>query len=616
MAAITTSYDVKSGDSTTLAVNITPTQTSGIIFAVVPINGGEAWKSTSGVVEIREELDGTTKVEWMSFNGITTNADNTVTLDSSGVSRNIPRDGSTLTGTGTGLRFTKAASVKLVDFHYLLNQKADVDRANTWTGAQTISTGGNITPTNTTTPVYHGQSLTTAERDALTDVVNGDWIYNETLNQTQWYEGGAWVTNAVGGSVADGSTSVAGKFEEATVAEQGSATATGSTGARLVLAAANLVKTSSGASDENKIAVLNASGQFNVGFLSDPAVNLWGDGSDGDVTISTPTTLTRDMYYSNLVINDELTPAGFRIFVNGTISGTGSIVANNTNTGGNGGNASGNTGGSAGSAGAALAAGYLPASLAGGAGTAGGGGATTVAGSGQGGSAASGNAATNCLPGAATGAAGGTGGDGGDSGGGGSGGESSASTGGSATAVTAANGGAKAHLNYVNLNIFRTIPDNGSPLSFKGNGGGAGGTGGGSGGTDAGGNTGSGGGGGGGGGGGSGGFIYILAKTVTGTFSISATGAAGGNGGNGGNGSGSNGGGGGTGGGGGGGSGGVFFLGYKSKTGWSGTVTLTGGAGGAAGTVVGTPNGTGLPGALGTAGSVGTTGLNIQIQLA
>lgn len=72
----------------------------------------------------------------------------------------------------------------------------------------------------------------------------------------------------------DGSTTVKGIFEEATVAEQGSATATGATGARLIPANANLVKTSSGASDENKIAVLDASGTFANGFID--KARTWG----------------------------------------------------------------------------------------------------------------------------------------------------------------------------------------------------------------------------------------------------------------------------------------------------------------------------------------------------
>lgn len=46
--------------------------------------------------------------------------------------------------------------------------------------------------------------------------------------------------------------------------------------------------------------------------------SFWfGDGSDGDVTITSPTTLTRDMYYDNLTLSGSarLNPDGFRIFV-------------------------------------------------------------------------------------------------------------------------------------------------------------------------------------------------------------------------------------------------------------------------------------------------------------
>lgn len=72
----------------------------------------------------------------------------------------------------------------------------------------------------------------------------------------------------------NGSTTQKGIFEEATVAEQGTAAATGGTGARLVVANANLVKTSSGAADENKIAVLDASGTFANGFID--KARTWG----------------------------------------------------------------------------------------------------------------------------------------------------------------------------------------------------------------------------------------------------------------------------------------------------------------------------------------------------
>lgn len=50
---------------------------------------------------------------------------------------------------------------------------------------------------------------------------------------------------------------------------------------------------------------------------------LFGDGSDGNVTISVSTTLTRDMYYNNLAINDgqKITTAGWKIYVKESLTG-------------------------------------------------------------------------------------------------------------------------------------------------------------------------------------------------------------------------------------------------------------------------------------------------------
>lgn len=78
---------------------------------------------------------------------------------------------------------------------------------------------------------------------------------------------------------------------------------------------------------------------------------IFGDGSDGDVTISTSTTLTRDMFYNNLTLaaGAALNTGNFRIFVRNTLTissaPAGAVIAN----GGNGGaGAAVNTGGTAG----------------------------------------------------------------------------------------------------------------------------------------------------------------------------------------------------------------------------------------------------------------------------
>ena len=73
---------------------------------------------------------------------------------------------------------------------------------------------------------------------------------------------------------------------------------------------------------------------------------IFGDGSDGDVTISGDTTLTSDMYYNSLTIDSTktLTTAGYRVFVKGTLTNNGNIKW----VGNNGSNGSGATGGAGG----------------------------------------------------------------------------------------------------------------------------------------------------------------------------------------------------------------------------------------------------------------------------
>ena len=68
---------------------------------------------------------------------------------------------------------------------------------------------------------------------------------------------------------------------------------------------------------------------------------LYGNGDDGSVIISSNTTLTRDVYYTDLGINTgvRLITGGYRIFCSGTINNLGAI----SNVGGAGSN--GTTGG-------------------------------------------------------------------------------------------------------------------------------------------------------------------------------------------------------------------------------------------------------------------------------
>lgn len=331
----------------------------------------------------------------------------------------------------------------------------------------------------------------------------------------------------------------------------------------------------------------------------------YGDGSDGNVTISVDTTITRDMYYNNLTINDTFTliTGGYRVFVKGTLTQVGSgKIARIGNAGGNGGNGSGITKGSAGAASAALGNGTVfgsNAGPAGGAGSDGGQSSPTTPGTGGAGSAIT---AGLGAVGAAGLANGGTGGSGTQSGG------ASSGAGGAAGAFTAV-------LSVPRTSYLLMIGHqmSGTALSYlqaNGTNGGSGGGGGGGGHNAVGG---SGGGGGGSAGSGSdGGMVFVAAKAIALSGSatlISVKGGAGGTGGNGGDasaGGGGNCGGGGGGGGGSAGNGGVGVLIYSTLS--SGTIVfdVTAGAAGSGGTGGAKTN----TGTIGNNGGTGRTGLS------
>jgi hypothetical protein len=126
----------------------------------------------------------------------------------------------------------------------------------------------------------------------------------------------------------------------------------------------------------------------------------FGDGSDGDVTVSGTASLTKEMHYNNLTITGTgvVKPQGFRVFVKGTLT----IESGGTfNDAGNPGGVSGTT-----NAGAALSGsrGYL------GAGGGGGGSGRSSTGAGTNGASAGGNCSPNNSGVQPTGGAGGAGG--------------------------------------------------------------------------------------------------------------------------------------------------------------------------------------------------------------
>lgn len=492
--------------------------------------------------------------EQISFTGLTNNSNGTTTL--TGVSTVLFLEPYT---ESSGLAKTHAGSVTLVisNTSGYYTQFAIKANDETITGSWTFPTpSGSGNPATKTYVDTNFLNKTTATGQTVTPIVTfSDFPITPSSAPTTNYQvaNKKYVDDTAVAGAPNASTTVKGIAQEATQADIIAGTGTGSTGARLFVNPTSVAETGA-----DKIVKTKSTGLLDSSIL--PSIYNFGDGSDGSVTISSPTTLTRDMYYSTLTVNDTLTTNGFAIYVSGTISGNGTIDWGTPNVGAAG------SGASLGAGGAASTTGRFQ----------------NIAGSNGGnGSVSSGSvgvvgASSTTSPGV-NGVAGGNGGSGNVGAGG--------VAGVAGTASVATKVGKLASNSLWGFDIALT----GVATAYKGSAG-SGGGGGGSG--DNGGNA----GGGGGGSGASGGGVLIIANTWAGTFTIKSIGGAGGAGGQAPGSSGC-----GCGGGGGGGSGGWSIVIYGTKT-WSGSYTLTGGALGAGGTKGGTNSGSN-----GTAGATGTS---------
>jgi len=182
-----------------------------------------------------------------------------------------------------------------------INTKANLDEDNAFTAWDQTYAAGKTSFTSTAEAQLQLQNVTTTQRDALTWVENWDAIYNTTTGQVEWREWGAWVANAAWGTVADASTTVAGKVELATAAERATWASTGWAWP-LVVTNDALIKTPSAtpSNDENYVPILNSDGKLDRGFFDD----FYWDGSDGALVVSSGTTeLTFWTYnYSSITV--------------------------------------------------------------------------------------------------------------------------------------------------------------------------------------------------------------------------------------------------------------------------------------------------------------------------
>ena len=288
-------------DSGRLSVGISATATTITVDPIFKTVNGvrtkQGFDTTSGICIISAG-DFTERI---SFEGSSVNATTKVTSLTT-CTRGLSVTSTTASFTaGTGKSWSKGANISVVaDASYFQSGvyksvATAFTAANTYSATQTFNAPVIIAGT---TSYLKLPELTTTQRDDLTPT-EGMMIKNSTTGTNQQYTGGAW--SSVGtDATANGSTTVSGKFQEGTVAQQGTAEATGSTGSRLAVVTANLVKTSSGAGDENKIAVLNASGVLANGFVAtsgtaDSTTFLRGDRTWVVPSSALPTTLVGSM---------------------------------------------------------------------------------------------------------------------------------------------------------------------------------------------------------------------------------------------------------------------------------------------------------------------------------
>lgn len=240
----------QSNFKTTLASPINNSQTSGIILSAVPdySSGGE---TTTFTILNSKGVEHITATGW-----------NSSTKELSGVTRGVASytgGGSTARAHGGGVVVVLGNPWQIYDdVNTALTSKADL-AGDTFTGKVDFSgTGHQGIVTN---------NLTTAQLTAIGGD-NGGVAYDTTLGEVVFREGGAWVQKSGGGSVPNAADNTAGKVDIASATEIGAGTATDATsGAINVIPVSQTVKTSSGAGDENKLPILNSSGQLAAGFL-------------------------------------------------------------------------------------------------------------------------------------------------------------------------------------------------------------------------------------------------------------------------------------------------------------------------------------------------------------
>ncbi len=231
------------------------TQTTGIVIES-PQHNGSNWvfsTTTGGVLRISSG----TYWEDIYYSSATVSATtNRVTL--SGVVRDLCPATLTYVTCGNGRRWGKGAFVELTQDSRLFNLKVNNDRINT------TGTGFALRGTSTTYPMIRLNSVTTAQRIAMS-AANGDLVYDTSTGAIMQYVGGAWGTVGTT-TLVNASESAAGKGQLASTGAMVNHRLTGSTGAAEVLYSAYVTGTG-GTTNRWKIPLLGRLGTLSGSLL-------------------------------------------------------------------------------------------------------------------------------------------------------------------------------------------------------------------------------------------------------------------------------------------------------------------------------------------------------------
>ncbi len=271
-AATLTSYDVTNEPQMHLAVNITPTQTSGIILSAPQLNATNHTfaTTTGGVLRIRFGA----YQEDIRFTGATVNS-TTYKVTLVGVTRNLcPQATRTYTSCGDGRSWGIGAIVEENTDARLFNLKMNIDRANicTASGCTQYSGSGSFAFPTFATTALRDQELGAAPpaNPIRSACVTGTGLCYIGI-------GGSWQSIGTAG-IGNASQTTAGLTQLATISNLQALTATGSTGAQNVIPVFWVVKNGSGALSAGRIPSLN-----NVGVLSP---TLGGTGTGGSLGVA------------------------------------------------------------------------------------------------------------------------------------------------------------------------------------------------------------------------------------------------------------------------------------------------------------------------------------------